>query len=116
MVAWPDSLPRAPLVAGLSAEKQDNKLTFRPEVGDDKVRRRFTATMKDFGATFVLKSDGKAALDAFHDDTLVDGTLTFSFTDPDIGGYATFRFLAPPAWTRISAVTWRAECRLRRVP
>ena len=112
---WPVALPSKPLVAGLTAQRQDNKIGVQPEVGDAKVRRRFTGTMKDFAATFVLTAAARATLDDFHDATLQDGVLPFAWVDPQTSEAATFRFVSPPQWSKATAGAWRATCQLRRI-
>ncbi|OFX06352.1 MAG: hypothetical protein A3E78_11685 [Alphaproteobacteria bacterium RIFCSPHIGHO2_12_FULL_63_12] len=116
MPSWPATLPTAPLVDGFSARRQDNKIQFKPEVGDAKVRRRFTGVVKEFTAVFELDDDQRGYLNTFHDTTLEDGTQTFTWTDPESRDSATFRFIAPPQWAAISGLIWRATCQIQRIP
>ena len=113
--AWPGTLPTGPDSDTFTAARQDNKISFQPEVGDAKVRRRFTGTLKDFSASFSPLTDTqRGTLDTFHDTTLVDGTLPFTWTDPESGDAGVFRFVSPPSWTSLGPL-WKVNCSIRRL-
>jgi hypothetical protein len=113
--AWPGTLPTRPLRDGFGAQRQDNKQVFQPEVGDAIVRKRYTAGLRDFTASFDLSATQRAALDTLHDTTLGEGALPFTWTDPLTGDSATFRFLKPPKYASLGGGYWRADCQMRRI-
>lgn len=115
MAAYPSSLPQSPLLAALTAQAQDNRLAFDPDVGDQKVRRRFTATLRDFTYSTILTQAQVSTLDTFYATTLNDGIDTFTWTDPMLEVSGTFRFLGPIQWTAATKNAWRATARMRRI-
>lgn len=115
MPDWPSSLPTYPLRDALTAQKQDNKQVFQPEVGDAKVRRRYTGVLKDFDVTFRLTATQRDTLDTFHDTTLSDGVSTFTATDPQKQVSGTFRFISTISWSPLGGGGWQANFRLRRI-
>ena len=93
---WPISLPQAPLV-GAGRAPIDGTLRARPDTGPPITRRRYTAVpiILDNWET-VLTGTQYVTLMAFHDTTLVGGSLPFDWDDPLDGTTVEMRFLEPP--------------------
>lgn len=95
MVAWPGSLPATPLIDSLSIETDDNVLRFKPDVGAEIRRARYTAVSERFSFSLILTKTELATLKNFYKTTLGNGVTSFDFTDPITGATATFSFSAP---------------------
>lgn len=107
---WPVAL--IPLTDSFADQRQPNRIAFEPEVGDDITRRRSTTSRKNI--TFKLLSlPGDTTLDDFHDTTLLDGSLPFTWTDPRTGASGTFKFRSPPKWAS-AGYFYEATCEIRR--
>lgn len=79
-IEWPASLPQCP-VRGRQRSPQANVIAFGTEVGEGKVRRRSTARTKRMPMTFVLTRAQALIFEAFFEDDLADGALTFTMKD-----------------------------------
>lgn len=115
MASWPTTLPTYPLRESLSVQKQDNRQVFQPEVGDMKVRRRYSSVLKDFNVSLKLTSTQRDALDTFYDTTLTDGVDTFTHTDPQKQVTGTFRFVSTLNWSPLGGGGWSVMFQMRRI-
>ena len=95
MVAWPGSLPAKPLIDSLGVQTDDNVLRFKPDVGVEIRRARYTAVSEHFSFTLYLKKTELATLKTFYKTTLGNGVTSFDFTDPLTGATGTFSFAGP---------------------
>lgn len=86
------------------------------DVGPAKVRRRYTATIKQYGLRMVLTKAQIATLETFIDSTLGGGALTFDWVDHRTGAAATYRFIGRPAYQTIGAEYWSADMALELLP
>lgn len=80
MITWPASLPCS--LRGKQRTPVPNVIAFGTEVGSGKVRRRSTARGKKQTFPFVLSRDQVAIFEAFFEDDLRDGALSFRWADP----------------------------------
>lgn len=93
---WPAELPQV-LRFPITQRRQSGKLRSEPDTGPAKVRRRFTARVTEYpGASIQLTGEQKAIFDAFYDDELAGGSLSFSWTDPDTRQPAMLRIKEEP--------------------
>jgi hypothetical protein len=113
-VDWPSTLP-CRFVVGVTAAPQDNAIRFQPDVGDQKVRRRYTGSLVDLSGSLTLSGNQGATFDAFYRDDLADGSLPFRMMDPLTYGTRTFRFAEPPQWTEVRPGVWSISCKIRRI-
>jgi len=95
MVAWPGSLPAKPLIDSLGVQTDDNVLRFKPDVGPEIRRSRYTAVSEHFSFTLYLTKTELDTLKTFYKTTLGNGVTSFDFTDPITGATETFSFSAP---------------------
>jgi hypothetical protein len=91
-VALPTGLDRAPLVDGMQSQAQPNQVTFQPEVGPPKTRRRGTARTKPFTVSFDYTAAEVDDFEEYFEDDLMDGSLPMAWTDPIRGGSADWKF------------------------
>lgn len=91
MITWPASLPQCSL-RGKQRAPQPNVVAFGTEVGPGKVRRRSTARTQRQPLPFLLTRAQAVIFEAWFNDDLADGSLTFSMTDPFDLTTQTWRF------------------------
>lgn len=91
MTTWPGSLPQCTL-RGVQRSPIVNVIAFGTEVGPGKVRRRSTARVMRVAASALLTRAQVAVFEAFFQDDLEDGALTFAMDDPLDGSTQTWRF------------------------
>jgi hypothetical protein len=83
MPTWPAALPQRPLRDGFQKSGPDNTVIgFGTESGPGKTRRRSTARTKPMQLTFRLDVDLVDDFEAFYEDELLDGALSFTMPDP----------------------------------
>jgi hypothetical protein len=92
---WPPTLPQLPDI-GVSEEVQPNTVETEVDSGPSRIRRRSTKRRVFQTAPMTLTGAEYALLKTFYEDTLLDGTLTFDWTDVMTGTAAEFRFVSPP--------------------
>jgi hypothetical protein len=89
---WPPTLPQKPLLSNHSFAPQDNKVTFQPETGPSIDRRRGTAAVQKYQATFPpLTAAQVAVFEAFYQEELMDGALHYLWPDPVSGAAAKWK-------------------------
>lgn len=80
---WPGTLPQKPTIGGWTWAPQNNKVSFRPDIGPAVERRRGTAVSHDYNAGFPHLSSAQVAIfETFYQDTLKAGTLHYLWNDP----------------------------------
>ena len=93
---WPPSLPQDVLVQGYDEALAENVVRTTMDAGPAKVRRRFTAGVRNFRLTVYLTRTQTDTLESFFDTTVKDGSLPFDWTHPRKQTSVTFRFVTPP--------------------
>lgn len=119
MPDWPSSLPQTPLISGDSETLENNIIFSQMDQGPAKYRRRFTAGVQKFTASFVLTSAQVTTFKTFFDDSIAQGASTFTFTNPRTDASETFRIdmaQGAPQIQRISAGLFRLTLNLERMP
>jgi hypothetical protein len=102
--AWPGTVNQFMLRDPYSEQMEDNKSSFKPDVGPP-IERTRTSISHD-----IITGEGRGtltewtALKAFYRTTLSSGVLPFTRTDPQTGATITCTFIAPPVLTRIGAI------------
>jgi hypothetical protein len=91
MPTWPASLPQKPKSGTWRRAPQDNRLTFQPAAGPPIVRRRSSVKVFMASGQFDMSQTQVATFEAFYQEDLKDGSLSFDWTDPEAGGAATWR-------------------------
>jgi hypothetical protein len=120
MVAWPATLPQSPFLAVREA-RQPAVVRSAMDAGPPKVRRRYTAAVRNLDVAMFLDGTQKATFDTFFNTTLAEGSLPFDWTDPVSGNTVSMRFREPAAWAQVRAGTvanrlWRADLPLEVLP
>ena len=90
---WPGTVNQNVLRDGFTVKPEANRISFKPETGKAKRRRRTTIATELVTYGLLLTLDEFAdLLDFWHDD-LLDGTLPFTFTDPLDEAEKTYEFV-----------------------
>jgi hypothetical protein len=116
MVDWPASLPELPL-SGKYTEMPPN-LVIRTgmDVGPAKVRRRFTAGVRDIKVAFFLTADQVEILDDFFLVDLLGGSLSFTWVNPRTNSTASLRFKKPPNYSHFANIWYDVDFELEILP
>ena len=109
MAAWPATLPQSPLVEGYSEETPDLVVRTSMDEGPAKIRRRFTANVRNITHNYLLTQAQVATLDTFFVTTLAGGALTFTFINPRTAATDTYRFRSQPTYVPVSGSLWRTR-------
>lgn len=92
---WPAGLPQFPRSQAFNGGPQDSATRFQPEYGPPILRRRTTANPQVYDATFPNLSAAELAIfEAFFDDDLVGGAVSFAWRDPIRGDVARWMILS----------------------
>jgi hypothetical protein len=117
MPAWPAGIPFAPDRDSWSEQPERNVITFKPEVGAPKERRRSTAVGSIANASIVLPTVDVDVFWAFYRDTLFDGIAPFTLAHPRTGLPCVWKFEGEaPTETPFGALNWTLSFQLRRLP
>lgn len=88
---WPPDLPQRPLRDSWNRTAQDSRWTFEPDAGPAYSRRAGRKGDK-MTMVFAMTKEQTAAFRDFFNEVLHDGTLCFSYPDPETGADMTVRF------------------------
>ena len=98
--SWPADLPQNILAQGYKGELPNNLLRTSMDVGPAQVRRRGTVAVEPVTGNILCTPTELATLETFYETTLLDGTLRFSWVQPEDGTTAVeMRFTEPPTWS-----------------
>jgi hypothetical protein len=93
-ITWPELLPAALLINGLSKQPQNNVIRTSMDAGPKKARRRYTARAVKYSGKQIFDAAELAVFEQFYHNVLADGVLRFNFTDPVTLETAEFRLTA----------------------
>lgn len=79
---WPLDLPQCPLLDNFIEKKQTNVVSFKPEVGTTKLRRRASESLFVASMVFGFNTNQLASFQTFFKDTCQDGSVGFQFAHP----------------------------------
>lgn len=119
--AWPASLPQSPFLP-VTDQRQTAVVRTSMDAGPPKMRRRFTAAVRQITLGMFLTGAERAVFDAFFATTLEEGALPFTWTDPVDDSSVDLRFVEPPAFTLVrpdsaaSGRLWSASFKLEILP
>ncbi len=120
MVAWPASLPQSAFLK-VAEVRQSAVIRTAMDSGPAKLRRRFTAAVRNLDVAMFLDGTQKATFDTFFNTTLAEGALSFDWTDPVTDSTISMRFREPATWNQIRTGTvanrlWQADLALEVLP
>lgn len=94
-VAWPSTLPVAPLRNGLRIAPQDNLVRSQTGTGPGKARRRASKAPINVTCSIYVEGPGRAEFIAFYRSHLLDGALRFTWRGLDDAVSGTIPALNP---------------------
>ena len=98
MPTWPASLDQT-VLANLTRQRQSAKLRSSVDVGPAKQRKRYTAAVKQFQASMLMTGTQLATFDAFYENDIGQGALSFDWINPVTDVTASLRFHDEPQVT-----------------
>lgn len=115
--AWPGTLPQCPTL-NYSEQRQTNVVTFQPEVGEPKMRRRSTATAVLTSMNFRMTNAQVLTFLTFYETTLKDGSLPFDLPHPVTKTSYTWVFdpKEAPRLNRVTPKHYSVSFNLLRLP
>jgi hypothetical protein len=117
IAVWPSDVPFRPMQAGWSEQPERNVVSFKPEVGPPKERRRGTASGSIVKGTIMVSSAEVDAFWAFYRGTLLDGVLPFTLVHPRTLQPGTWKFEGEaPVESPYGGLNWQLSFQLRRMP
>jgi len=115
MTAWPVTLPQYPLQEGYSETARKNAIRSQMEQGPAKTRKRYTAAVRRFGITLFMTTAQVEIMDAFFEDDLAFGSLSFTWVNPRTQAAATCRIINEPAYVP-SGPNWKVQFEMEILP
>ena len=118
---WPSSLPQKPLQEGYEERGPANLLRTQMDKGPPKVRRRTTASPRNFSVQFQLDESQVSTFVDFVDQTLKGGALKFDMEQPRTGTTKEFRIIAgqgeaPYRITNLGGIIYQVSFDLEILP
>lgn len=104
---WPASLPQAPETPSYRETRPDQILRTGMDSGPAKLRRRFTAQVRETQMAFIMTRAQVATFDSFVENDLNAGALPFTFTDVRRQVAVTLRLREPPSYQTLGPDVWR---------
>lgn len=116
MASWPSSLPQKPLADSYAESATPVTVRTDMDVGLPKVRRRYTAEIRQYGLRLLLTTAQVATLETFYITTLAHGSLTFDWLNPRTQAAATFRMVNRPGYEQAAPGYWYTSLALEELP
>lgn len=116
MIFWPTSIPCRPQQSTFVETKQRNVVSFTPEVGPPKYRRRSTASGSLAQAQFKMTRAELETFNAFFEDDTKDGSLPFEWKHPTTDSIETWCFESEPEISEVTRNAYMVSVSLRRLP
>lgn len=121
-VAYPASLPQQAFMEAKDT-RQTAVIRSTMDTGAPKVRKQFTAAVRDLEIAMILSGSQRQTFDTFFITTIGEGAISFTIPDPLDDSTITVRFREPPSWSYIEGTgitaaerRWRATFLLEVLP
>jgi len=111
MPAYPASLPQKAFMSATD-ERQTATIRSNMEAGAPKVRKLFTAAVRNLKVKMILTGTQRATFDTFFITTIGEGSGSFTIPDPVDDSTITVRFRKPPSWSYVEGSGSSASNRL----
>jgi hypothetical protein len=117
MANWPAALPQLPTPGGYKEEPSSGMVRTTMDAGPAKRRRRISAAPKKMHEVYEMTSAQLVTFEEFYNDTLLDGSLTFTKNNPRTGVSSTYAFgETKPSWSNIGPGYWLVDLDLEILP
>lgn len=113
---WPATLPQYVLEQGFSENQPDQLLQTSMEAGRPKSRRRYSFNGSTFTVSIAMTKAQKVIFEDFFNDTLVGGSLPFTWVHPIHQTAANFQFRKPPPKWSVRGEAHIVSFGMERVP
>lgn len=113
-IMWPNSLPQVLRLDGQQAKRKSNVIRTQMDAGPDKVRRRYTVSVKIFEGSIIVTGKQRQILEDWYRDVLGDGVLRFVMKDPQTLQFAEFRFMEEYAEESVDGL-WKIAMKLEKL-
>jgi hypothetical protein len=101
MAVWPVGLQQKQF-SGVKESRQPGAIRSKMGTGAPKVRKRFTAVVRNIDVPIVLSIADKATFNTFFNTTLSEGVTAFTWVDPDDDSTSvSYRFRNPVSFTKV---------------
>jgi hypothetical protein len=110
-----EAISASPLKDGYASLRENNMIRTKMDAGPAKQRRRYTAFVRYYNASFLVDAYQKQVLEQFYEDTCAAGTLDFNWTDPETAVVYDARFRAAPEYVA-EGQDFMANCQFEVVP
>lgn len=109
MPTWPADLPQS-LRLGFTDTRRDGTIRTAMDAGPEKVRRRYSNTSRRLDAvTLLLTGEQRMILEDFYLYDTAEGSLSFTFTDPNNLASCECRFIGPPTYQTVAGAPDRYD-------
>lgn len=95
MSAWPGDLPQDQFL-GTSIQREMGMVRSEMDVGPAKTRRRYTACVTKVQCPIKLDNAQLAVFNEFYEETLLEGSEPFDWSNPHTDVTVSYRFIGPP--------------------
>jgi hypothetical protein len=108
---WPSNVPHEPEQGGYGETIASNLASFSPDVGPPTTWRRSTIKSTKIQATILMTGAERDLFTTFFTDTLGDGALPFTWTNPAYGVSKRYTFDpgSPPQWASVGYDLYRVQ-------
>lgn len=116
MATWPATLPQKPLDTGYSEKAANNAIRSKMEVGPAKSRRRISAGVREHKMQFLMTWAQIETFLTFYEDTLLSGSISYTWLHPRTGVSGSWRIKAVPEWTPSTPLEFVVPLELELLP
>lgn len=114
--SWPISLQEKLSVANFGIEYGEATIRSDMDVGLAKVRNRYTKSIDVINGSIYADLTEVQTFENFYKDTLVNGSLIFTFPDPITQIDTDFRFKGPPRITPLGGIEFSITFQWEKLP
>jgi hypothetical protein len=115
MASFPSTLPN-PLIKGFRDTPPNLTIRTSMDQGPAKVRKRFTAGVRQVSVSFILTETQVATLETFFVTTTNGGADVFTMENPRTDATEDFRFKSPPTYSQLSYNAYNVTLELEQMP
>jgi len=112
---WPPGLPQDAFLGHVETAPEE-RLRTNMDVGPPKMRRRFTAGVRNVEIPLVLTTAQSTTLMDFYTTTLTGGVGAFDWKLTRTGDTVSFRFVEPPKIEALEPNVWKTALSLEILP
>jgi len=116
MANWPATLPQSSLSGSYGEKPPNTLLRTNMDAGPAKVRRRYTAGVRQYNVKLILHKTQVETLDVFYVTTTNGGADQWTWVNPRTKSAANFRFVSEPTYAHKSGDYYTVQLKLEQLP